>query len=62
MDRDICKYNDSIARYIAMLIIQNRYNTNRGMSYAQAVKKYTHIKRSIDFWLEKADPAEGRKV
>ena len=61
MDRDICKYNDNIARYIAMLIVQNRYNPNRGMPYRKAVKKYAYIKRSIDFWLERADPAERGK-
>ena len=56
------KYNDSTARYIAMLIVQNRYNRNRGMPYRPAVKKYAHLKRSIDYWLEKIDPGEkGRE-
>ncbi|MBQ8604362.1 MAG: hypothetical protein IJ410_05940 [Oscillospiraceae bacterium] len=58
MDRGNYKYNDNIARYIAMQVIQNRYNKNRGMTYRQAVKKYARVKRSIDYWLEKTDPQE----
>ena len=59
MDRDADKYNDNIARYIAMLTVQNRYNPNRGMQYRQAIKKYARIKRSIDFWIEKIDCEKG---
>ena len=53
MDRDKHKYNDNIARYIAMQVIQNRHNKNRGIPYRQAVKQHARIKRSIDYWLAK---------
>ncbi|MBR5521120.1 MAG: hypothetical protein IKU54_03900 [Oscillospiraceae bacterium] len=54
------KYNDNIARYVAALIVQNRYNHNSGMTYRQAVKKYSRVKRSIDYWLEKTDQKSDR--
>lgn len=46
------KYNDTKARYISALIIQNCYNKNRGMAYAKAVKQNIRLKGSIDFWLK----------
>lgn len=63
MDRDTHKYNDNIARYIAMQILQNRYNKNLGMPYRQAVRKHARVKRSIDYWLVKAErQGNGEKV
>lgn len=52
MDREKEKYNYTKARYIAMLVLQNRYNRNRGISYSQAVKENYNIKAGIDCWLD----------
>lgn len=52
MRKIIEKYNDTKARYISALIMQNRYNKNRGMTYTKAIKENTRLKGNIDFWLE----------
>ena len=51
MNKEEERYNNTRARYIAMLIMQNRYNKNRGIAYGQAVKENSRIKADIDFWL-----------
>lgn len=45
------KYNDTKARYISALVIQNCYNKNRGLTYSRAVKENARLKPGIDFWL-----------
>ena len=51
MDREEEKYNNSKARYLALLVIQHRHNRNRGVDYNRAVKENSAIKAGIDYWL-----------
>ena len=45
------KYNDTNARNVAALILQNKYNPNLGTNLRQAMEKNFWHKANIDFWL-----------
>ena len=47
------KYNDTNARNVAALILQNKYNLNLGINLRQAMEKNFWHKANIDFWLAK---------
>ena len=47
------KYNDTNARNVAALILQNKYNPNLGTNLRQAMEKNFWHKANIDFWLGK---------
>lgn len=47
------KYNDTNARNVAALILQNKYNLNLGINLRQAMEKNFWHKANIDFWLGK---------
>ncbi|MEG1863593.1 MAG: hypothetical protein RR198_08325 [Oscillospiraceae bacterium] len=51
MKTDNEKYNDIRARNIALSILQNHYNSGRGLEYQRAVKLNPLHKGAIDFWL-----------
>ncbi len=51
MNKEKEKYNSTKARYLARLVLQNRYNKNRGLPYEKAVAENTEIKASIDYRL-----------
>ena len=56
------KYNNTKARYIAYLIVQNRYNKNRGVSYLEAVRENISIREDIDFWIDVIDSDGERRT
>ena len=47
------KYNDTTARNVAALILQNKYNPNLGINLRQAMEKNFWHKANVDFWLAK---------
>lgn len=47
------KYNDTKARRLAALAVQNMYNKNLGISYDRLLAHNTVRKSNIDFWIEK---------
>lgn len=47
------KYNDTNARNVVALILQNKYNPNLGINLRQAMEKNFWHKANIDFWLAK---------
>lgn len=55
------KYNDTKARYLAMLAVQNMHNRNLGISYDRLIRQNKIRKGNIDFWLERIIAGEGQK-
>ena len=47
------KYNDNKARYLAMLVVQNMYNKNLGLTYERVMAENKMIKGNIDFWISR---------
>lgn len=47
------KYNNSKARYLAALAVQNMHNKNLGVPYAQVIKNNGMMKKHIDFWIDR---------
>ena len=55
------KYNDTKARYLAMLAVQKMHNKNLGISYDRLIQQNKMRKGNIDFWLERIIAGEGQK-
>lgn len=55
------KYNDTKARYLAMLAVQNMHNKNLGISYDRLIQQNKIRKGNIDFWLERIIAGEEQK-